>query len=385
MGGQRGRYRRVRRLPETVASTSPGGVVPSTVSACSNAGMRGVALSVLPFLFVGCLGSGGFFGSPPRGDWGKATWSVVVAKPGVSLRGLSVVGERVLWVAGSGGTLLRSTDGGASFLDVAPPDTASCDFRDVHAFDRDTAVAMVAGQPARIYRTVDGGRAWSIVHEDPRAEAFFDAIAFDGDIGHLLGDPLDGAFTVLRSDDRGSTWRALPGPRASNGEAAFAASGTCLLTGPDGVRFVTGGTCSRLLTSIDGGTSWSAVDLPLAAGKPSMGAFGLAANGQDLVVVGGDHADPTASAGTAVRSFDGGRSCWPVQAPGARGYRSAAVFLSADEVLAVGERGASLSRDRGKSWAPFRDMGFHALVAGSGTAVYACGAAGRVARLLPGR
>jgi photosystem II stability/assembly factor-like uncharacterized protein len=346
--------------------------------------MRSAAWLVSAFLLAGCIEWSEILIDKPPADWSKGHWQVVVAKPDVSLRGLSVVGSRIVWVAGSGGTLLRSTDGGASFREVAPPDARQCDFRDVHAFDADTAVAMVAGQPARLYRTADGGRSWAIVHADPRAEAFFDALAFEGDIGFLLGDPLDGAFTVLRSDDRGITWRVMPGPHAVAGEAAFAASGTCLDVGPDGVRFVTGGAVSRCLTSRDGGATWTAVDLPLASGKPSMGAFGLAGNGQDLVAVGGDYSDPAASAGTASRSFDGGKSFWPVQAPGARGYRSAAAFLSPDEVLAVGERGASISADRGKSWAPFGDLGFHAVVAGAG-AVFACGAGGRVARLWPGR
>ncbi len=315
---------------------------------------------------------------------GPTPWQPLTPPTQQSLRGLAVVDAKTLWVGGAAGSLWRTTDGGASWHDVAPKDATACDFRDVEAFSAEVALAMVAGQPARLYRTTDAGRSWTVVLQDERKEAFFDGIAFAGDHGVLFGDPIDGAFEIFTSHDRGASWQReakerLPVPLA--GEAAFAASGTCVAVtrvGDQPVFFVGtgGGARSRLLRG-SGGT-WSASDLPLPAGAASRGAFGLAPGAHGVVAVGGDYAAPAVAAGTAAfgDSFDAMR----VADDGAGGFRSAAVWLSERDLLAVGSHGTSLSADRGATWRPVSDLGFHALGSGSDGSVFACGADGRVAR-----
>lgn len=328
----------------------------------------------LPILFAAC--------STVRSDPAAAHWRTVVAAPGISLRGLAVVDASTVWVGGSRGTLLRSTDGGLTFADVAPPDAGGSDFRSLCAAGPDEALAAVAGLPARVYRTTDGGRNWSVVHEDRRPAAFFDGLASLGDTRWLVGDPIGGHFVLLRSDDRGAHWCVLPGPLAEPGEAAFAASGTCLVAADGTLRLVTGGTVARLHTSLDGGATWTAVALPLPHGAESQGAFGLAVAGGSLVVVGGDYRAPAAAGRGAARSVDGGGTWAPVDA---LGYRSSACWIDPDHVLAVGEIGGSLSADGGLTWAPFGEASFHAVAAARGGVVFACGSRGRVARLVPGR
>jgi len=320
---------------------------------------------------------------PPQTEWQRAQWRPLHAREGVSLRGISVVDDRVIWASGSGGTVLRSVDGGRSWQDVPPPNSVEHDYRDIHAFDADAAVAMVAGQPARVYRTSDGGASWILAYEEPDPRAFFDTITFSGDRGFLFGDPHDGAFCVLRSDDRGVTWRrvgraGLPAPVGA--EAGFAASGTCLDTDGEIVRIGTGGEASRCLISEDGGLSWSASRLPLLQGLASQGAFSLAFRGDRGVVVGGDYRAPEREVGSSAWTRDGGRT-WRASPSGAGGYRSAAIWLDESNVLAVGEGGASLSRDQGVHWQPFGDRGFHAVAAAPSGRVFACGSDGRIAEL----
>ncbi len=319
---------------------------------------------------------------------GAVSWSPagshfasVVAKPGVGLRGLAAPGSGVVWASGTGGTVLRSRDGGSTWQDVGPAAAAASDLRAVVAWSAERAVVAAAGQPARVFRTTDGGQHWQMVLEDPRPAAFFDALARHGDTVYLLGDPVAGAFALWRSDDAGATWRALPAaelPAPQAGEAAFAAGGQCLEVDARGVRFVTGGTVARCV-SCAGAGPWQAEALPLLQGQPSQGAFALASLGERMVVVGGDYREPLGVAGTAAWGT-GAATLVPSQGAGL-GYRSAVRWLDAQNVLAVGERGAGWSVDGGRTFLPFGAEGWHALAMAPDGAVFAAGAGGRIGRL----
>src|SRR3546814_4692115 len=90
-------------------------------------------------------------------------------------------------------------------------------------------LAIGPGEASRVYRTEDGGEHWQLALDNRDPRAFFDCMVFEGQRGWLLGDPVAGRFQVHATDDGGRSWRLLPdGPRAEAGEAAFAASGTCI-------------------------------------------------------------------------------------------------------------------------------------------------------------
>ena len=62
-------------------------------------------------------------------------WSLLSTGSTERFRGLAAVGDRVAWASGTGGTVLRTVDGGRSWRSVGPPDTADLQFRDIEAFD----------------------------------------------------------------------------------------------------------------------------------------------------------------------------------------------------------------------------------------------------------
>jgi photosystem II stability/assembly factor-like uncharacterized protein len=323
--------------------------------------------------------------APSAPDPGTARWRELPTGSDASLRGLSVRSAEVCWASGTGGTVLRTVDGGRTWRKLPVPGGESLDFRDVEALDDDTALVMSAGAPARIYRTGDGGRNWTLVHEDPRPGAFFDGMAFaDRAHGCAFGDPVDGAFVVLVTQDGGRSWRAVAPealPTPGDGEAGFAASGSNLCARGQALWIVTGGTRSRCLSSRDGGASFGPAPLPLRQGAPSQGAFSVAfADDLRGVAVGGDHREPDAGEGTAAFTIDGGAH-WQPSATGALGYRSGVAWLPGGSCVAVGERGGSFSRDGGRSWQPLPGPGFHAVCAGPHGSVCAAGSGGRVARL----
>jgi photosystem II stability/assembly factor-like uncharacterized protein len=340
--------------------------------------MQRLALLLLGVVLAGCSAA------PPRTP---QAWRMLSTGSSQSLRGMSAVDATVAVVGGANGTLLRTEDGGHSWNDIAPAGSEQCDFRDVEALDRNQIVALVAGQPARLYRSEDAGHSWRIVHQDPRPAAFFDAVAFAGEHGVMFGDAIDGSFCLLVTTDGGRTWgdrssMLLPNPEPS--EAAFAASGTCLVAADaETPRFtlVTGGGPSRMISLSPSPRAreshWS-VALPLQTGSSSQGAFSIAWNGECGVVVGGDYKNPNVGTATVACTLDGGQHWLPGDAGG---FRSAVLWLDDKCLLAVGSHGASYSADMGRSWARFGETGFHSLCLGRDGAVWACGSDGRVARL----
>ena len=75
------------------------------------------------------------------------------------LRGVSAVSSTVAWASGSDGVYLKTTDGGATWRAGTVPGAEALDFRDVEAFDADTAylLSIGEGEHSRIYKTTDGG------------------------------------------------------------------------------------------------------------------------------------------------------------------------------------------------------------------------------------
>src|SRR5688500_5921466 len=59
-----------------------------------------------------------------------------------SIRGLSVVNDRVIWVSGSNGMVGRSVDSGKTFTWITVKGFEKSDFRDIEAFNETVAVIM---------------------------------------------------------------------------------------------------------------------------------------------------------------------------------------------------------------------------------------------------
>ena len=111
---------------------------------------------------------------------------------------MSVVNNNVLWVSGSKGTVGRSIDGGATWKWVKVPGFEKTDFRDIEAFDKNTAIIMGVADPAYILRTSDGGNTWQTVYENKTPGIFLDAMEFWNDrSGIVIGDPINNHFFIF--------------------------------------------------------------------------------------------------------------------------------------------------------------------------------------------
>jgi photosystem II stability/assembly factor-like uncharacterized protein len=350
--------------------------------------LTAVCLAATPALAApaGASGSG-------AGDRTKASpsWQIRSTGTDEEYRGLSARSATTAWVSGEDGSVLRTSDGGHTWKDVSPRQTDGMALRDIETFGDGRAVTLAIGEgeASRIYRTVDGGRHWRETFRNTEPAAFFDCLAFSRNgSGLALSDPVDGRFQLARTTDRGRTWAPYHPdwmPTARTGEFAFAASGTCLVSGPGGnYWFASGGIKHpRVYHSTNGGRTWSvrATDL---RGGPSAGIYSLDfRNASRGIAVGGDFADDTNGSDAAARSHDGGRT-WTNSAHPVGGYRSGVAFLPGDAstVVAVGPTGSDVSTDGGNSWTTFDHDRYDGIQCARDGSCWGSGTEGRVARLV---
>ena len=299
-----------------------------------------------------------------------------------SLRGLSVVTDKVVWVSGSAGSVGRSVDGGETWTWRTVTGFEKIDFRDIEAFDARTAIIMGIASPAYILKTVDGGDNWKVVYENKDTSMFLDAMEFwNEQSGIVIGDPIGDKIFIARTFDGGETWRGIPTeniPTADKGEAFFASSGTNVrkLTKGEAV-FVSGGLRARLFIRD------KKIDLPILQGKESTGANSIAVkNKKTLIIVGGDFTTKDSANKNCVITLDGGETFTePVVGP--HGYRSCVEYLKKKNWISCGLNGVDYSIDEGQNWNWISKESFHAVrKAKKGKAVYFSGGGGRIGKLV---
>ncbi|WP_018350984.1 WD40/YVTN/BNR-like repeat-containing protein [Longispora albida] len=315
------------------------------------------------------------------------SWELNPTGTTARLRGLSAVNHHIAWTSGSQGKILRTTDAGHTWSSVGPSGVDTLQFRDIQAFSAKEAVALSIGpgEDSRIYRTADAGRTWAEAFRNTDPDAFYDCMAFSGNkLGLVMSDPVGGKFRIQATTDGGRTWelRDPAGmPPALANEAAFAASGTCLVAQGEDWWFATGGgTAARVFHSRDHGRTWTVADTPLRS-LPSAGVFSLAfRSATEGIAIGGDFADENRPGQLLAITRDGGATWTAIEEGAPQGYRSGAVWTGR-EYIAAGPAGSDYSAD-GVTWHRFDSGSFDSVSVADGKHVWASGAQGRAAKLV---
>jgi hypothetical protein len=352
----------------------------------------------------------------------NAPWQMQDSGATASLRGIDSVDGTVAWASGTGGTVLKTTDGGAHWQKCSVPDAATdgptLDFRGVQAWDAKTAIVMASGpgEKSRLYKTTDGCQTWTLFFRNPDGpEGFFDSFWFNGPVGVLLGDPVRGKFVVFKTTNGGRTWKRDPGEGLSlrgRSVAAFAASNSSIARGNREFArmFATGGKGGAVLFSrLDDPddqdpaglivklarkkTDWKTSPIAVSSGSESAGVFAISyrypvtvglcpncgfADNSRFIAVGGDYTKPNKSKGTAAWSADGGDN-WTASTTPPHGYRSSVQWSDPLKAwIAAGTNGSDISRDDGRTWHPLDDGNWNAL-----SLPFAVGPNGRIARINP--
>ena len=316
-------------------------------------------------------------------------WTLQTSGVQARLRGVSAVSSRVAWASGADSTVLRTTDGGATWKKLTVTADA-LDFRDIDAIDDKTAYVLSIGNgPAsRIYKTTDAGATWKLQFKNDDPKAFYDAMSFwDSNHGIVFGDSIDGRFCIMTTENGGRTWVRVAAndlPPALENEGAFAASGTNIaLFGKSHAWIGTGaGAKARVLHTTDRGRTWKIAETPLIAGA-SAGIFSVAfRDAKHGVVVGGDYRKENEAVDNLAATSDGGAT-WNL-VKGLSGFRSVVAYVPTlrGTLVAVGPSGADYSTDDGRTWKVLAGQGFDTLSFARGRAIaFAAGARGTIGKL----
>jgi len=303
-----------------------------------------------------------------------------------SIRGLSVVNDTIIWASGSNGKIARSTNGGNSFNWITVPNFEKRDFRDIEAFDSNTAIIMAVAEPAIILKTKDGGKNWCKVFEDTTKGMFLDAMSFaDDETGMVIGDPVYTKPFIAMTLDKGDTWidpvrgDSTKLPTLFLGEAFFASSGTNIFIKRDNANkliggFASGGKKSRFFTDTEN------FQLQMIEGKESTGANSVAiSNNNKMVIIGGDFANDKDTANNCVLSDNMGKTFFkPQTSP--HGYRSCVIYISEQQLISCGTSGIDISNDGGNNWQLISTDSYHVVQkAKKGNKIFLAGNNGRIA------
>jgi photosystem II stability/assembly factor-like uncharacterized protein len=294
-----------------------------------------------------------------------------------SIRGLSVVNDDIIWASGSNGYVGRSTDAGKTWNWIRVPNFEKTEFRSIRAVDDKVAIVMASGEPGYIVRTEDGGEHWLTVYTNKTPGIFLDAMSFWNDrLGIVVGDPIKGKFVVARTYDGGKTWHDLDPetyPDAADGEALFAASGTCIRALDCHSYFVTGGMKARLYNESE------SFDLPIYQGANTAGANSIALkNNMHFIVVGGDFTKPELTDKNCIITRDGGKTwIYPEKPP--HGYRSCVEYVARRCWITCGINGVDITEDDGKTWNSVSTESYNVCrQARKGAAIYLAGSGGNI-------
>jgi len=370
---------------------------------------RHLLLLILPICclaFLACAGPGGGAGETSQeaegtplpdaeaGRSGEMTISMVDQTSGTAelLQAISIVDEQTVWVSGHGATYASTLDGGETWQAAVMPNAEGLQFRDVHAVDAQTAYLMSAGpgDASRVYKTTDAGQTWTLKHTNPDADGFYDCMDFwDADRGALYGDSVDGTIVILTTSDGGESWERVPAsglPNALTGEGGFAASGTCLVAGPEGRAWVGTGASSpaRVLATEDSGHTWTAIETPLVSASSAGITSVTFLDVMHGMVVGGDVTDHEGRFDNVAITGDGGRTWTLAGRPWMSGAAYGSSFVPGaptPTVVIVGPSGADYSLDNGATWSNLDAREYWAVAFASPSAGWAVGREGRITKL----
>ena len=264
---------------------------------------------------------------PAQGAPAEAPPAPPVDSASADLTAVFFVDAQRGWAVGEDGTLIATTDGGASWQPQASGTQA---WLESITFTADGQRGWAVGWDGTVIATTDGGATWQPQSSGTQASLLSITVTADGQRGWAVG----GYGTVIVTTDGGATWQ----PQASGTRAPL----NSITVTADGQRGWAVGWGGTVIATTDGGARWQ---LQASDTQASLNSITVTADGQRGWAVGVD--------GTIIATTDGGAR-WQPQASGPEGLLQSLTFTAdGHRGWAVGDEGALIATtDGGASWQP---------------------------------
>ncbi|MBZ0203529.1 MAG: T9SS type A sorting domain-containing protein [Ignavibacteria bacterium] len=190
-------------------------------------------------------------------------WTEQNSGVNVELNSVSPVSHDIIWVCGNGGTVLRTSNGGANWINVSGagiPNSVSL----VNIWSIDASTALVTGylgSDTWVWRTSNSGANWVQVFSQSGGR--INGIVMKGlqpNRGLLQGNPVGGRWTLFRTTNGGINWDSSGMYLSQNGsEAGWKNSifiGSQAIYSVDSLIWF-GTNNSRIYYSSNFGTNWT--------------------------------------------------------------------------------------------------------------------------------
>ena len=281
---------------------------------------------------------------------------------GIHSRGLDVKDSLVLVAGKSGVYSLYDYE-----LSQLKTDSLSgaTDIRDVHIFKDGDLLFLNSGEDGLIYKhSAQKGEVATVFDQKG---IFLDGFDFwDEQNGIVFGDPVEGKFVILITDDAGESWEWVDPeliPWSLPNEAGFAASGSSIQAVGESTAYIGTGMAdtARIFYTHDRGKSWGVMNTPMKAGD-SYGIYSLFFWSKNQgVIVGGSYLHPDDAENNCFYTVDGGKT-WVNISEGLGGYTSCITSnQDGSLIIATGRVGTFYSLDRGLNWEIFSKKSYYSV------------------------
>jgi len=248
----------------------------------------------------------------------------------VEVTGATDFPDFVATVVGESGTILRTNDGGLTWV----PQTSGTSGILIGVDFTDINTGTAVGQNGTILRTIDGGVTWN--PQTSGVSDWLSAVTFtDANTGTVVGN----IGIILRTTDGGANWTPQVSDTSEHLSAvAFSDVNTGMIVGWNGL----------ILWTTNGGADWDIVD----AGTNRYLTDGWLADATNGIIVSGRNTATGFVNSQILRTGNGGGS-WSIQEPLPDVYFNAMSFIDINTGSVVGAFGEIYrTEDGGTTWMP---------------------------------
>lgn len=170
---------------------------------------------------------------------------------------ISMVNSQIGYISGTNGNVLKTTDGGTTWLPVTSPTSGTNDIYTIDFVSPTTGWVFINWVPisgGSIFKTTDGGTSW-IQQGNNINYPIYSADMVDANTGYATLNP--SGQPIYKTTDGGNNWFSVSTPLTGSIKTVKAIDANSIYIG---ASFGT----TRMAKSTNGGTTWAPINLPVS-------------------------------------------------------------------------------------------------------------------------